>query len=1098
MRNLLLIALMAWTCLSSAQSNLIITGVVDGPLPGGVPKAVELYALEAIPDLSIYALGSANNGNGSSGIESTLPSITLNQGDFIYVTTAAGAGDFLDFFGFPPTLADQGSALFINGDDALELYQNGSIVDIFGDPNVDGTGQPWEYTDGWAYRQSTTGPDGPTFQQGNWNYSGPDALDGVGINDTSANAFPLGSYSQIVLDGGASNIYLPGICYQDNSTGFGDNTDASDTLSTGSELNGAHAVIDGNTLYLMLTGNLQTNFNKLDIFIDCLPGGQNMLSGDNPDVDFNGLNRMGIDTSMMGGSGMTFDDGFESDYFYTFTNGIGGGGAYEIFANTAQTIGPAGVGMFLGGGPGRIQSLANGHGVAIDNSNTAGVTDMMANNPQGVTTGLEIAIPLSEIGNPVGEIKTIAFINGGSHDFVSNQVLCPTGPGQANLGEPRNLDFGAVPGDQFFTLCSGVDGGTVSTEGGSFEEIVCVNDGIPDFISFDSSTTSMVNYTYVVTDGDGVILGLPGVDSVDFEGAGVGTCLLWGLSYLGNITAMAGDTATQVALSDSCFDLSSNFITVIRDTAEAGMVLTESGMDTAFVCYNDPSQGVIAFDSIGASNLNYAYVITDTATRILGVSATGVVDFTNAGPGECYVWGLSYTGELTVGLGDTVATAGSLSDGCFDLSDEFVSVFRDSVSGGQVLASADTIFVSLLDTLSDVIRFDSINAFGPNFNYVVTDTATEILGLPPGDMVDFAGAGAGICYVWGLSYTGNVTVGIGDTAATSQLSDQCFDLSDNFIVVVRTAVDAGRVQTEAGEDSVYVCYNDPMDDGIVSFDSITAANFEYAYVITDPSTRILGVNTTGIIDFNAAGPGVCWVWGLSYTGNLLVSPGDTVATAGDLTDGDFDLSDEFVRVFRDSVSGGEVLASADSIFLDLNDNLSNVVSFDSAGAVGGSFTYVVTDTATKILGLPPGDMVDFSGAGPGICYVWGLSFTGNILVGLNDTAAGAVLSDGCFDLSDEFIVVVREDVVSNEALAFSQLRVYPVPAEDKLTISFEKRSLRGEETEIKVFDYAGRVVLKSGTRSSSQQLDISALSKGIYMLQLRNADRVSNVRFVKE
>ncbi len=78
MKNLLLIALMTWAYLSSAQSKLIITGVVDGPLPGGVPKAEELYALEAIPDLSIYALGSANNGNGSSEIESNLPSITLN------------------------------------------------------------------------------------------------------------------------------------------------------------------------------------------------------------------------------------------------------------------------------------------------------------------------------------------------------------------------------------------------------------------------------------------------------------------------------------------------------------------------------------------------------------------------------------------------------------------------------------------------------------------------------------------------------------------------------------------------------------------------------------------------------------------------------------------------------------------------------------------------------------------------------------------------------------------------------------------------------------------------------------------------------------
>ena len=44
------------------SSKLIISGVVDGPLSGGLPKAVELYAIDSIADLSSYAIGSANNG----------------------------------------------------------------------------------------------------------------------------------------------------------------------------------------------------------------------------------------------------------------------------------------------------------------------------------------------------------------------------------------------------------------------------------------------------------------------------------------------------------------------------------------------------------------------------------------------------------------------------------------------------------------------------------------------------------------------------------------------------------------------------------------------------------------------------------------------------------------------------------------------------------------------------------------------------------------------------------------------------------------------------------------------------------------------------
>ncbi len=137
------------------SSDLIITGVVDGPLSDGTPKAVELYAVDAIADLSIYGIGSANNGNGTDGEEYTFPADSISAGQFIYV--ASDTVPFNAFFGFDADYTD-GAAL-INGDDAVELFMNGSVVDVFGDINVDGTGQPWEHLDGWAYRVSDTGPE---------------------------------------------------------------------------------------------------------------------------------------------------------------------------------------------------------------------------------------------------------------------------------------------------------------------------------------------------------------------------------------------------------------------------------------------------------------------------------------------------------------------------------------------------------------------------------------------------------------------------------------------------------------------------------------------------------------------------------------------------------------------------------------------------------------------------------------------------------------------------------------------------------------------------------------------------------------------------
>jgi SprB repeat/Secretion system C-terminal sorting domain len=172
--------------------TLFITGVIDGPLVGGTPKAIELYANNNIADLSIYGIGSANNGGGSDGEEFTFPAVAVTAGTFIYVTT--DATEFMNWFGFPADYVN-GVAPNINGDDAIELFMNSAVIDVFGDINVDGTGEPWEYMDGWAYRNTETGPDGSTFVLGNWSFSAPNALDGETSNGAAATPFPAGTFS---------------------------------------------------------------------------------------------------------------------------------------------------------------------------------------------------------------------------------------------------------------------------------------------------------------------------------------------------------------------------------------------------------------------------------------------------------------------------------------------------------------------------------------------------------------------------------------------------------------------------------------------------------------------------------------------------------------------------------------------------------------------------------------------------------------------------------------------------------------------------------------------------------------------------------------
>lgn len=254
------------------------------------------------------------------------------------------------------------------------------------------------------------------------------------------------------VDGIANEAGYSLIWANDLGTGFGNNR---------SEINGIWARIDGGTLHLTVTGNVQ-DFNKLDLFFDSGAGGQNTLLNNNADVDFNQLNdKLG---------GLTFDAGFEADYYLTYTVS---GDRSEHFTGAASLLsGGGGPGGFQGGGGGRMDGSqigaagANGFGytIASNQSNVGGVADFGNPNdsdPAAVLTGAEISISLAELGYTGGVLRLAGFVNGGSHDFLSNQVIGGLPGGTGNLGGDgtgnftgtvSGINFGNFAGDQWVTL----------------------------------------------------------------------------------------------------------------------------------------------------------------------------------------------------------------------------------------------------------------------------------------------------------------------------------------------------------------------------------------------------------------------------------------------------------------------------------------------------------------------------------------------------------------------------------------------------------------------------------------------------------------------
>ena len=68
----------------------------------------------------------------------------------------------------------------------------------------------------------------------------------------------------------------------------------------------------------------------------------------------------------------------------------------------------------------------------------------------------------------------------------------------------------------------------------------------------------------------------------------------------------------------------------------------------------------------------------------------------------------------------------------------------------------------------------------------------------------------------------------------------------------------------------------------------------------------------------------------------------------------------------------------------------------------------------------------------------------------------------------------------------SDIRIYPNPAADKVTIDLQNTSA----TEICLMDIYGKTVLRQAVGGQSETIDLADLAKGMYFVQIRNNGKV--------
>lgn len=395
---------------------------------------------------------------------------------------------------------------------------------------------------------------------------------------------------------------------------------------------------------------------------------------------------------------------------------------------------------------------------------------------------------------------------------------------------------------------------------------------------------------------------------------------------------------------------------------------------------------------------NSSFVITDDQNNILGLPGTVTdlegVDFDGAGVGVCFIWYIRYEDGLT-GLEQGAST--NNLDGTFDLSNS-IMVSRNMIMASTIEGGPFTFVVDgTTDNVSGVTVDDS-NVGSLSSTWVVTDEESNILGLPGTVMdlegVNFDGAGAGVCFIWHLTY-GEGLMGLEAGANVSDLTGN-YALSNSIMV---TRASAGEV---AGGPFTFIV--DGTVDNVSGL-SVTM-NQDLAntgYIVTDDQNNILGLPPTmealGGVDFDGAGAGVCLIWRITYEDGLTGL--ETEANVSGL-EGTYSLSNSVTvtRVSAGMIAGGPFTFTVDGTV----DNVSGItVSGNQDLANTG---YVVTDDQNNILGLPPTiealQGVDFDAAGTGVCLIWRITYED----GLMGLSAGENTSgiSGTFSLSNSITV----------------------------------------------------------------------------------------------
>ena len=564
-------------------------------------------------------------------------------------------------------------------------------------------------------------------------------------------------------------------------------------------------------------------------------------------------------------------------------------------------------------------------------------------------------------------------------------------------------------------------GGFVATIDGETSLAACPSKGVPNVVEFENlNTQGTGDVAFLLTDENNVLISVLIDAQLDLDTLLGGRYLVHGLTYNGAIQLLEGDTVTNTTIASGCGSLSTNQISIVLEEPVGGQI-TGNGISGNKVCINNIDTKLKLSVTNQSVSTNYTYLVTNDVDEFLFTIDEGEIDLDFLFQGDLKVWGLAYTGSLTINQFDLISSTASLSDDCYALSENVLTIVKEDIDGGTIstIEGNTAAYACPGDGNPDLVALANTSTSGTaNYAYIITTVDNNIFTAVNGNQRDFDNIGAfRELRIWGVSYTGTLNVPVFADLFATQLSDGCFDISDNYVEIFRDEPDSGRVGTELGDVDVLLCPGAINDEIQLTNTSTSLAG--YAYLIVNEENTLEEVVTNGQLNVRSLPIGDYHMYGLSYTGNLQAMVGDSFDITTDFADNCFEITTESIRLTRGGEVAGGMLSTptGESLFYTCPfDNAGDVVVVNTPDPIPGTgYRLVITDENNSILfpDIQEG-FIPFDGAQPGEYRIWGVSFTGEYRGQFGQDILTGPLSSDCYVPSDNYITVISVNPEAGE------------------------------------------------------------------------------------